>query len=268
MTERFDLVLFDMGGVIVDIDRAAFMSAAIEAGVDPRPALSFWRSGYEGGEDDDHPLHRAERGEILSPEFLQLAESAAPGSSYLFDPHGPGFLMRFVRPSVAWADVATAAKGAGLRIGALTNTIDGLAEVDVLRVNPGMHAHGSSLFGRDILESHLLRARKPGAAAFAAATSYFEVDPSRVLFIDDEAGNCEGARAFGMTAVHNDGPAAILLARQLLSLKRHTTDAVRTPCRRGRSCAPGRSQSDWGYKYAAEAHRDPMWAHSGPASQS
>jgi FMN phosphatase YigB (HAD superfamily) len=216
--ERFDLVLFDVGGVIGDIDRAAFIGAATEAGVDPRPALSFWRSAYELGNDDDHPLHRAERGEIQSPEFLQLAESAAPGASFLFDPNGPGFIMRFIRPSVVWAEVATSSRSAGVRIGALTNTMDGLSEADVLRVNPSMHAHGSSLFGRDILESHLLRARKPGAGAFAAAATYFEVDPARVLFIDDEAGNCEGARSFGMTAVHNDGPGALQLARHLLSL--------------------------------------------------
>jgi FMN phosphatase YigB (HAD superfamily) len=218
MEKRFDLVLFDMGGVVGDIDRAAFVSAATEAGVDPRPALAFWRAGYEGGADDDHPIHRAERGELTSTEFLQLAESTAPGASFLFDPHGPGFIMRFVRPSADWGEVATAAKGRGLRIGALTNTMDGLAEADVFRVNPAMHAHGTALFGRDILESHLLRARKPSAAAFGAAAAYFEVNPSRVLFIDDEPGNCEGARSFGMTAVHNDGPAALQSARQLLSL--------------------------------------------------
>ncbi len=85
MTDRFDLVLFDMGGVIGDIDRVAFVGAATNAGVDPLSALAFWRSGYEGGKDEDHPMHRAERGEIVRAEFIRLAESIAPGASFLFD---------------------------------------------------------------------------------------------------------------------------------------------------------------------------------------
>jgi FMN phosphatase YigB (HAD superfamily) len=126
--------------------------------------------------------------------------------------------MRFVTPSLGWADIATAAKQSGFRIGALTNTMDGLAEADVLRVNPSMHSHARGLFGGDILESHTLGKRKPNRAAFIAATEYFNVDPSRVLFVDDEAGNCEGAEAVGMTAIHNEGPQSQQLARQLLSL--------------------------------------------------
>ena len=218
MTEHFDLVLFDMGGVIGEIDRVAFVGAATNAGVDPRPALAFWRSGYEGGKDDDHPIHRAERGEIVLAEFLGLAESVAPGASFLFDPASPGYLMRFVTPSAGWADIAMASKRRGVRIGALTNTMDGLFEADVLRANPSMHSHGRSLFGDDILESHVLGTRKPSRAAFVAATEYFNVDPSRVLFIDDEAGNCEGAEAVGMTAVHSEGPEGQQLARRLLSI--------------------------------------------------
>jgi FMN phosphatase YigB (HAD superfamily) len=183
MEKRFDLVLFDMGGVIGEIDRNAFVDAAAKAGVDPRPALGFWRSAYDTGTDDDHPAHRAERGEIAISEFLSLAE---------------------------------AARTEGIRIGALTNTMDGLAGVDVMRVNPNMYAHVQGVFGDDILESHVLRQRKPNQAAFIAATDYFDVSPDRVLFIDDEAGNCRGAEAVGMVAVHAEAPGAQQAARHLL----------------------------------------------------
>jgi FMN phosphatase YigB (HAD superfamily) len=212
-------VLFDLGGVITDIDRDAFVGAAMKAGVDPRPALSFWHNGYEDGTDEDHPMHRAERGEILLEEFLRLADEAAPGASFLFDPASPGYIVRFVTPSVVWADIAVEARHHGIRIGALTNTMDGLSETDALRVDPKMHAHVRGLFGDDILESHVLGARKPSRAAFTAATTYFNVEPARVLFIDDELGNCKGAEDLGITAVHNDGTAGPpALARELLSL--------------------------------------------------
>ena len=82
MTKVFDLVLFDLGGVIGEIDGSAFAAAALNAGVDPRPALTFWQNDYDAGGDDDHPLHRAERGEISLNEFLDLADSVAPARPF------------------------------------------------------------------------------------------------------------------------------------------------------------------------------------------
>jgi FMN phosphatase YigB (HAD superfamily) len=216
MEKRFDLVLFDIGGVIAEIDRDALVGAAAIAEVDPRPGLSFWRSAYDAGTDDDHPFHRAERGEIANSEFLSLAEAAVPGASFLLDPESPAHLMRFVSPSAGWSQFAEAARTEGIRIGALSNTMDGLAWVDVMRANPSMGLHVQGLFGDDILESHVLGQRKPNQAAFIAATDYFDVRPDRVLFIDDETGNCRGAEAVGIVAVHAEAPGAQQNARNLL----------------------------------------------------
>ncbi len=99
---------------------------------------------------------------------------------------------------------------------ALTNTMDGLAGVDVMRVNPSMYSHVQGLVGDDILESHVLRQRKPNQAAFIAAADYFDVSADRVLFIDDETGNCRGAEAVGMVAVHAEANGAQQAARHLL----------------------------------------------------
>ena len=126
--------------------------------------------------------------------------------------------MRFVSPSVGWAKVATDAFGQRIRTWAVTNTMDGLSEAEVLDVNPAMHAHAQGLFGEGNLESYVLGCRKPNGAAFVAACDYFDVQPARVLFIDDEAGNCRGAEAVGMTAVHACDIAAQQLARQRLAL--------------------------------------------------
>ena len=218
MTERFDFLLFDIGGVIGDFDRVALASAAKDARIDPRPSLEFWRSGYDAGEDGDHPMHRAERGELSNAELLQFAETFAPGASVLFDRASPCHLIRFTIPSSGWADVGLGARKAGLRIGALTNTLDGFAEADVLALNPAMHAHVRGLFGEDVLESHVIKCRKPSRAAFTAALAHFGVEPSRVLFVDDEAGNCKGAEAVGMTAVYCVDASAQQVVRQLLSL--------------------------------------------------
>jgi len=218
MAGRFDLVLFDIGGVIGDIDRDGLVSAAMNAGLDPLGTVAFVRSAYDDGADEDHPLHRAERGEIVLAEFLRLAEEMAPGAGFLFDPDSPGYLLRFLTPSVVWAEIAVATRDRGIRIGALSNTMDFVSGADIARQNPALHSLTRGLFGDDILESHVLRARKPERAAFTAATSYFDVEPARVLFIDDEIENCKGAERVGMTALHNHGTTGPALARELLTL--------------------------------------------------
>jgi FMN hydrolase / 5-amino-6-(5-phospho-D-ribitylamino)uracil phosphatase len=47
--------------------------------------------------------------------------------------------------------------------------------------------------------------RKPDPAAFQLAARALEHEPEECLFIDDRLGNCEGARAIGMDAVHFTG---------------------------------------------------------------
>lgn len=54
---------------------------------------------------------------------------------------------------------------------------------------------------RHLLYSHEVRARKPEAAAFAAATRLADCRPEEVLFFDDLESNVAGARAFGWQGV-------------------------------------------------------------------
>ena len=104
-------------------------------------ALGWLSCGRDdGGVDEDHPMHRAERGEIELAEFIRLAEEAAPGAAFMWDPASPGCIMRFVTPSAVWAEIAVATRHRGIRIGMLTNTLNGVSEADIQILNPNQFA--------------------------------------------------------------------------------------------------------------------------------
>jgi len=221
MTASFDLVLFDLGGVIHEFDTQAMTRVWVDAGLDPGPGADFFRSAFEREDSDVHPIHRAERGELSLAELLPLAEPSAPGISHLLDASRPTALQRFIRPSTSWATLVRELGQHGVMKGALSNTFDGF-DMKMLEVhNPGVHAHIVGLFGDDILESHVLGVRKPTRAAFVAAADYFGVRLERILFIDDYASNCAGATAAGLASIHS-GPgqeeAAQERVRELLDL--------------------------------------------------
>ena len=65
---------------------------------------------------------------------------------------------------------------------------------------------------RKVYTSHEIGHRKPEAAAFQAVAGDMGVAPARVLFFDDSMANVEGARAFGMQAVHVATTADIMAA--------------------------------------------------------
>lgn len=221
MAGPFDLVLFDAGGVLVDTDQKALAEAWAAAGLDPGPVFRFLRSGYEGGDSTDHLLHRAERGELLLPDFLDLAEPSAPGIRHLLELSRPTALLRFFLPSVSWLDLAQEVEESGIGIGELTNTFDGLTIAAAMDHDPETWERADALFGHAALESHILGKRKPDPAVFIMAAEHLEVRPERILFIDDTAVNCEGATKAGLTAVHcidGERSRAQREVRQLLEL--------------------------------------------------
>jgi putative hydrolase of the HAD superfamily len=202
MVAAFDLVLFDLGGVIVEYDDEAIERVWRDAGLDYGPALALFRTAYEIEACDSHPIHRAERGELSLAEFLALAEPMAAGIGDLCDGSRPTALQRFIRPYPAWAVLAKEVGERGIVTGVLSNTFDGFDVESLMIHNPAMRDYVVGLFGDDILESHVLGERKPSRGAYLAAAEHFDVQLERILFIDDHAPNCQGATAAGITSIH------------------------------------------------------------------
>lgn len=71
---------------------------------------------------------------------------------------------------------------------------------------------------RDYVVSGLVGASKPDAAIYALACQAGNVRPEQTVFIDDSLPNVEGARSFGMAAIHHRSAEETIGALRALSL--------------------------------------------------
>lgn len=204
---RPDLVVFDLGGVLVRIART-WADACLAAGVDPT-----------GREDPLSPAQRDpwvdayERGALARPAFVD-GLVAATGGRYAAD--------EVVRVHDAW--LLHEYPG----VGALLDALD-VAAVPTAVLSNTNEAHWAAMFPGPAgparfpslarihhpVASHRVGARKPEPAAFRAVEAVTGRRGPGVVFFDDLPVNVEGARRAGWTAhlVDPDGdPAAQVLA--------------------------------------------------------
>lgn len=190
-------LLFDLGGVVIDIDfERAF------AAWQPLSALS--PEGIRSAFCMDAPYQRHERGEIDAAAFYDhLAER-------LHMPKGhPGIALGW--NSIFVGEIApTCAALRQLRgrmpCYAFTNTNAAHAAV-WMALYPGV----AGLFDK-VFMSHEMGLRKPEKNAFDAIASQIGVPAGEVLFFDDTLENVQGALAAGLQAVHVTSPHDVLAA--------------------------------------------------------
>jgi putative hydrolase of the HAD superfamily len=183
----FDALLFDLGGVVIDIDfDRVFARWARHAGADPaaiRARFSF-----------DEFYARHERGEISADEYFASLRSSlgidlddaqwVDGWRLIYTGEVPG--MRDLLRSLA----------ARFPLYAFTNS------------NPTHMAVCSRAYAdvlghfRRVFVSCDLGVRKPEAEAFAKIATAIGVPVGRILFFDDTESNVRGAIAAGLQAVH------------------------------------------------------------------
>lgn len=190
-------LLFDLGGVVVDIDfDRAFRHWAPQAARDAqavRQALPF-----------DEPYQRHETGHLASQDYF-----------------------RHLREHLALHcdDAALRAGWNAILVGGIAET---LAMIDQLRGRIPCHAisntnavhlaHMRSAFPGllqrfdRVFASHEIGHRKPHPEAFAYVLRAIGVDAPHALFFDDLPANVEAARACGLQAVLVRGPADVRAA--------------------------------------------------------
>jgi FMN phosphatase YigB (HAD superfamily) len=199
-----DVLLFDLGRVVLDIDfNKALACWAAHAACEPAHLLGrFARNEI---------YQRHERGEISDAEFFAALRASLgvdlsdaqflDGWNAIFSGEMPG-----VAPLLARA-------AERLPLYAFSNT-------------NGAHAeHFSKAYSeilghfREIFLSSRIGLRKPEAAAYDHVIKAIGVPAGRIVFFDDLAENIEGARARGLTAVHvrsSDDVAGALAALGIL----------------------------------------------------
>jgi FMN phosphatase YigB (HAD superfamily) len=189
-----EALLFDLGGVVIEIDFGrAVASWAAAAGV-PVHTLEA-RFAF------DQVYERHERGEITGDEYF-----AALRSSLGIDvPDGAlvtGWNAIYVG-EVPGMRVLLQAAGDRWPLYAFTNS------------NPTHHAFSSVRYPdvlrafRKVFVSFELGRRKPERAAFEAIAAAIAVPLDRILFFDDTRANVDSALAIGMPAVLVRSPADV-----------------------------------------------------------
>lgn len=182
-----DALLFDLGGVVIDIDFGRAIASWAEAAGVPADVL---RSRFAF--DDAYERH--ERGEIAAAEYF----AALRASLRLDLPDGAliaGWNAIYVR------------EVPGVR--GLLESIAGRVPLYGFTNSNATHHAFSSVRYADVLKvfrkvflSWQLGLRKPERAAFEAIARTIGVPLDRILFFDDTLVNVEGAWAVGMPAVH------------------------------------------------------------------
>jgi glucose-1-phosphatase len=182
-----DVLLFDIGRVVLDIDFNKVMTSwAGHAGCAPADLASRFVvddsfKHHEVGRIDDaaffQNLRRSLGIDITDDQFLE-------GWNAIFAGEMPGIAQL----------LANAAQRMPLY--AFSNT------------NPAHVAHFSRVYSdvlghfSEIFLSSTIGLRKPEAEAYDHVVKAIGVPASRILFFDDSAANIEGARSRGLAAVH------------------------------------------------------------------
>jgi len=196
-----EALLFDMGGVVIDIDFGrAIASWAAAAGVPVeviRPRFGF-----------DPAYERHERGEITGAEYF-AALRASLGVDLSDAELTLGWNAIYL-DEVPGVRALLAVAGARWPIYAFTNS------------NAVHQAFWSARYAevmnsfRRVFVSSEMGLRKPERAAFETISAAIGVPLPRILFFDDTPANVEGARAVGMPAVHVRSLALVAAALEAL----------------------------------------------------
>jgi len=189
-----ELLLFDLGGVVIDIDfERIFKKWSVYSGL-PMPEI---KAAFRA----DVAFERYERGQIDSTEYCRyLCESI--GMKMSFDQFSEGWNDIMVAPIVPTVNLLKHLS-AQIPLYALSNA------------NPLHKAYWENTYVdelgyfRRIFVSSDTGHRKPEPDAYLQVADELDVDLQNIVFFDDLAGNVEGARSLGMQAVQVKSPADI-----------------------------------------------------------
>jgi putative hydrolase of the HAD superfamily len=204
-------VVSDFGGVLTTPLMTSFMSLQDEIGVTPEDFGRALKAITE--EDGVNPLYAMERGEITEVAFLaRLGEGLKPLLAH--EPHLHRFRELFIGTLEAnppMIELMRELKAEGWRMAMLTNNVKEWEPVwrAMLPVD--------EIF-ETVVDSAFVGCRKPEPRIYELTCERLSLPAEACILVDDLLPNIEGARAFGMQAVHfRDNEQAIAELRAALS---------------------------------------------------
>lgn len=199
MIEGKKLLIFDLGGVLIDLHVERTFAALVELGVEPSilTEKNCLINSY---------MMQFDRGDISRDEMFAYMASQLPDSSQ--ETLGTGIICRMQEIwNMMLGDYAPykfqrikELRDRGYKVVILSNTNEGhwseLEHKFVVTIGKPLHDFFDAFY-----LSYLMHHRKPEKEIFAELLATEGVHPSDALFFDDSAENCEAARTLGIDAV-------------------------------------------------------------------
>lgn len=184
-----EAVLFDLGGVLETVSAAPQVESWTHGEI---PASEFWHRWLSADSVRLFETGRIDANAFASHVVDELGIHVPP------DVFLEGFSSWAAGPFDGASALVSRVRQAGFRVASFSNS-------NALHW-PIMQRHQKT---EEIFEanfpSHLLGLCKPDASAFREVADRWGVAPGRILFLDDNEVNCEGAREAGMRAERVQG---------------------------------------------------------------
>jgi epoxide hydrolase-like predicted phosphatase len=191
-----DVVAFDFGGVVIHALVPAIAAMAERRGIPVERMLHVLMG--DPTVDTDHPWHRAERGEL--PVAAIQAELGAYATDHGVVLDGDEIDVLMAPPSYGLQEQvlerALDLRARGYRTALVTNSFQEFRPT--LESLLDLEGHFDV-----VIDSSAVGARKPSPEVFEILLRELgDPEPSRVVFLDDFAGNIAGAEAAGLRTIH------------------------------------------------------------------
>ena len=188
---EIDAALFDFGGVLAR-EGSVNDFARIAPHADPEVVLRHAIGAYH--EDDDHPWHRVERGELDMAEWYAVTVAALEAEGIEVVLASRDDRTALFTPNEPVVEAVKEVRAAGGRTAVVTNNVRELSHTwrSMLPLD--------ELFDT-VVDSCEVGVRKPNPAIFRLTCERLGVAPERAVLLDDLESNLEGARAVGLRGI-------------------------------------------------------------------
>lgn len=186
-------IIFDLGGVLLDIDYAKTVEAFRILGI-PDPEMAFSKA------HQSMLFQKYEKGELTSKQFLDSLQLIMPDARRGDIVDAWNALLGSL-PSRKWA-ILNELFRMGVRMFILSNTNALHQEVFEARVDKAYGWNRFAAMFEHIYYSHDMGMRKPDPLIFQKVADNHQLEYSATLFIDDTEEHVMGARKAGIKAHH------------------------------------------------------------------
>lgn len=187
-----ELVLMDWAGTVTVPMRQMLRAAVDHLGWSDDQMSQALAGLADYFTTDDSMVHRAERGQIDDRELLLWIDEQYPGASALFDVDQPSFINAADRPEMI--DAMWWLQDQDVEVWLATNNFATAQEMLASR-------YLDSGLVNAIVNSALIRARKPDPAFWDIVIDASGLEPDRIVLVDDNVSNLQAAAALGMATI-------------------------------------------------------------------